>query len=141
MLLTPVKKVIGIEQDDTLHTIAMEKMQHCQTDLPLFFNDRLVHLVNHDFLTTDFNEATVIFISAVCFKQSTLIALANKLNQLPLLRAVYSLKPLTHFTKLSYQGARRIQCSWGAALCYCYLDKNSATAPKNRVASPPVAAR
>ena len=120
-LQSPVKKAIGIEIASPLHLLAQKKKQRLLTELPLFFEEgRNLQFIEGDFLTTAFQDATVAFISAVCFSQTTLIKLAAKLNQAPTLRAIFSLKPLTHLHSLPFKRVLRIHCSWGSALCYWY---------------------
>lgn len=120
-LLSTVKKAMGIEIDATLHQLAMQKYQLMRRELPRFFDEnRSIALKQADFLLSRYDEVSVAFISAVCFSQTTLIKLAKKLNHLPNLRCVFSLKPLTHLACLSFKRTIRVQCSWGAALCYVY---------------------
>jgi hypothetical protein len=120
-LLSSVKKLIGIEIQEPLHQYAMQLKNQLLQEVPLFFGEkRTIQLIHGNFLEQDVGDATVAFISAVCFSQATLIALAKQLNRLPYLRKVLSLKPLTHLTILPFEKAIRVQCSWGSALCYCY---------------------
>lgn len=120
-LQSTVKKAIGIEIAASLHQLAQAKHKRLLAELPLFFHpDRHIELIQGDFLKTSFADATVAFISAVCFSQTTLIKLADKLNHTPTLRAIFSLKPLTHLTSLPFKRTLRIHCSWGSALCYWY---------------------
>lgn len=120
-LLSNAKKIIGIEMHSALHQIAIQKKERILTELPYFFTDhRDIDLVEGDFLETSFNDATAAFISAVCFSQATLQRLAEKLDQLPALRSIFSLKPLTYLSTLHFHQTIRVQCSWGSALCYQY---------------------
>ena len=120
-LLSNAKEVIGIELEPELHTVALQKKEQIMRELPLFFHEhRTIELWNSNFLTTNVDNVTVAFISAVCFSQTTLRSLAIKLNKLPHLRGVFSLKPLTYLDTLRFKSTIRVQCSWGSALCYWY---------------------
>lgn len=120
-LQSEVKEAIGIEIVPELHHKAQFVAQLIEKELPAFYqNNRKLMFLEGDFLQLSFSRATVVLINATCFSQKMLTQLGKIIENTPTIHSVLTLRPLHTLTRLSFQKAIRIECSWDSALCYLY---------------------
>lgn len=116
-----VKEARGIELISELHQQALTAAEKVKRDIPnVFLGERKLDFTLGDFLNTSFDSATVVFICAPCFSQKTLFTLGKRINEIPSIHTVLSLRPLSSLYHLSFKEAVRVECSWDTALCYIY---------------------
>lgn len=120
-LNTEAKQVIGIEIIPELHQQSLFAATRVQAELPEFFaeNRKLTFLLG-DFFDFSFDTATIALISSPCFDQHMLHKLGNLINDTPSIHTVFSLRPITTLTRLTFKRTIRIEGSWDTALCYVY---------------------
>jgi len=116
-LQTPAKEVIGIEIIPHLHDQALQCAQHI--DPAYYSNQRRLTFILGDFLTIPFSQATVIWISSICFNQQLLFKLNTRFKTLQSLHTLFTLRPLPD-PPLPFRKTIRVECSWDSALCYVY---------------------
>jgi hypothetical protein len=116
-----VAEAIGIEILPNLHQQALLATEKIKIELPGFFVDnRKVNFILGSFFEESFSAATVILINAVCFSQDMLCSLGDKINLMPGVRLVASLRPIPTLKRLAFKKAIRIACSWDMVMCYLY---------------------
>ena len=115
------KEARGIEILPHLHQSAVAMVDLIRQQYPLFFDQgRILKYELGDFLQIPLGEPTVIFVNALCFGQKLLYTLGNIFNAIPTLRMVLAVRPLPSFTRLPFQEAFRLECSWDSARCCIY---------------------
>lgn len=118
---TPVKKVIGIEAADALFAQAIKVREQAEQDFPFFWdNDRTLSLRHENFLTADWQGATLVYTCSTCFTQSLLAEIGRKINQETCVQQVISLRPLPTLTRLPLKSVISVECSWDSSLGFHY---------------------
>lgn len=117
---TKAHKVIGIEAATRLHEQAQKIVAQVQQDAPYLWEEqREWNLLCDNFLTANWQGATVVYICSTCFTQSLLNAIGNKINTEPQVQKVLSLRPLPTL-QMPLQKVFSVECSWDSALCFFY---------------------
>lgn len=111
---TKVKEAHGIEINAELHAAAEHSKSLIKT------NGRLLNFICGDFLTLPFTNATIVLIASPCFSPSLLHVLGDRINQIPSIHTVLSLRPIATLKRLPFKKVIRVECSWDTALCYLY---------------------
>lgn len=119
-LESPVQKAIGIELHNKWHQQALLNRQMLQDRQPESFLQRHLEFIQADFQTADLSEATVALIASPCFTLSQLRCLGEKLDIVPALHTILTLKPLLNLTRFHFQKTIRLEGSWDTSLCYVY---------------------
>lgn len=120
-LQTEVKAAYGIELIEPLHHQATCALHKIQNELPDFFSSaRTLSFFNGDFLQHSFLDATIGLINSICFTPQLLEALGILLNEVPTLRTIASMRPLSVLNQFSFRKCFRLECSWDSTLCYVY---------------------
>lgn len=119
-LHTPVKKACGIECLSHLHALALEQVKQIDTQaLSPPWQNRELCFLQGSFFELDFSDASHVFINALCFGQSFLLKLVQKLHALPKLQFLISSRPLPEI-RLTCKKIIRLECSWDSTLFYIY---------------------
>jgi hypothetical protein len=79
-----------------------------------------LEFIQGSFLTHSFEDASVVLINSMCFTQSLLRALAEKIENTSSIHTVLTLRPLPKLNRLRFTHTQKVQCSWDSALCYIY---------------------
>ncbi|MBA3662434.1 MAG: hypothetical protein H0W64_11945 [Gammaproteobacteria bacterium] len=119
-MLTEVQNATGIEIVPECAAFARRMKNSLQECHPLLLQGRHLDFIEGDFFREPFNEATVIWINAICFTPMMLKHLSQMLNQMNSVRMVLTLRPLLNLSKLRFERTIMIEGSWDSALCYVY---------------------
>ena len=119
-LQTEITRVLGIEAAKSRNDVAIEACLKLKSQLPqLFAQKRELVFENGNFLNYDLLEVTIIYICSTCFTQELLLEIGKKINMLPNVTKVLTLKPIANLN-LPFCKAIEVECSWDSALCYWY---------------------
>jgi SAM-dependent methyltransferase len=120
-----VQQVIGIEMRTELSESACEALQMIKQEFPIFWEkDRKLQFLHGDFLKLNWEQATIAYCCATCFRPELLNAIGDKLNQETSVQQVLSLRPLPTLTRLPLKKVFTVECSWDSALCYYYSHRS-----------------
>lgn len=118
---TPVKKVLGIEASDPLFEQSHAVFEKLKTDFPFFWEDnRQLQLIHGNFLTTDWQDTSLVYTCSTCFTQNLLAEIGRKINQQESVQQAMSLRPLPTLTRLKLKNVFSVECSWDSSLCFHY---------------------
>ncbi len=118
-LTQTIKKVVGVEINPHLYQQSMTALDKVKNDFPDLFAHQSMEFHHQDFLTFNFQEATIALIASPCYTQSVLNQLGELINQSNL-KTVLTLKPIATLERLKFKKIHPLECSWDAALCYHY---------------------
>jgi len=114
------KKTVGVEVVQERHTMSIEALKRGQTFLP---SDTEVKFINGDFLSTDFSDADVIYITATAYSKKLLKDLQSRLTPLkPGARIIITDKQLDH-RQFSLVDKINLPMSYADADIYVYERK------------------
>lgn len=119
-LQTAIAKVLGIEAIAELVTQAKGVKQQLLTDLNYNNPEHILEFTQGNFLTTDWESATVLYCCSTCFTRECLDAIGDKINREVSVRQVFSLRPLPTLERLTLKQVFLVECSWDSALCFHY---------------------
>ncbi len=120
-----MQKVMAIEAASALHQQALAVKATVQKDFPDFWQDnRALDFYCDNFLTHDWDGATLVYSCSTCFTRELLDAIGEKINAQKQVQQVLSLRPLPTLTRLRLQQVFSVECSWDSALCFHYSLKN-----------------
>lgn len=120
---TDVKAVYGIELLSRLCKFSQQIEAKMKQDIPAFFEDnRLLHFIEGDFLTTPWPKATCVYIGSPCFGPEMFRRLAMRINEHDTITTVLSLRPLPYLNtkRFSFTKALRLEGTWDTTLCFAY---------------------
>ncbi len=117
---TNLKKVIGIEASVALCQQTQMVLATVKNDFPFYWeNGREISQMSGNFLTCDWQDATCVYTCSTCFTQELLVSIGNKINRMPQIQKVCSLRPLPTL-QLPLKKIFTVECSWDSALCFYY---------------------
>lgn len=120
-LTTNLRMVHGIEIRPALHTIATRALHTIRNEMPTWFkSSRMLSFTQADFLQFPLTTATILLLGSPCFDLFYLNEIAKIIDHSATIRYVLSLKPLPKISRLQFNKAIRIECSWDSTLCYLY---------------------
>ena len=112
-LQTNAKKIVGIEIVETRHNVANRTKNKLSSKFPSKFRNQRLEFLNMDINDTDMSEATLIYMCSTCYSEALLNGIVDKIDKLPNVRAIISLKQLPRApTKLPIISEVKIPCSW-----------------------------
>jgi SAM-dependent methyltransferase len=120
-----VHKSMGVELLPELYTSACEQKNKLQTKPGYTDKATTIHFILGDFLTTNYDEATLIFVNSSTLFGSTweqLCAVLNNLPQEPII--ITTSKPLISQVFVAKQ-TTKIQMSWGVVTAYIHYRKTN----------------
>lgn len=115
-----VQSVTGIEINSQRHLIATRIRQVIEQQLPRMFEQRTFTLLEGDFLQSDFEDITVVYICSTIFSYELLEAMGKKLNQMTSIKKIASFRKLPHLSHFKLVKKLLIHCSWERVGCYIY---------------------
>lgn len=113
----------GIEINSARHRIANQVNKLIQAQLPRMFDDREFALLEGDFLTSSFDNITIVYICSTIFSFELLEKIGLKLNEMPQLKKIASFRKLPHLSNFVCVKKILIHCSWERVGCYIYERK------------------
>lgn len=119
-LRSNIEKIIGIEATEPLYKQSIEKIEKAKHDLPFFWENRTLTLIDSNFLEQDWNVANIVYTCSTCFTQELLEKMGDKMNETPSIEHALSLRPISTLTRLKLKDVFSIECSWDSALCFWY---------------------
>lgn len=120
LLATPVKKMIGVEINAVRNDQAKRYLKYVKHDLPELFKEREVEFFFGDCLTTSLDSVTAVYTCSTAFSGELLEQLGTKLNFLPKLQTVISLRKLATMSQFYLDKILQVECSWDTSQCYVY---------------------
>lgn len=124
-LTTPASIVTGVEINNQRHLVATAITNIMHNDLPeLFAGDRKLRLLNEDFLQTNVNDVTVVYICSTVFSFALLQEISNKINNMPKVRMVISLRKLPNLQYFQLKKKIFLHGCWDYTAGYIYLHPN-----------------
>lgn len=126
-MTTPVFEAVGIEISPTRYA-ASEKALNRLKRLHLLPSSPNIHFINNNIGRVNLNKATVIFMCSTCYPDSFLEDLVSKLQKLPNLRLIASLKELPEINNFVLDGTVDVSTTWSVQTpVYIYINKQNAS--------------
>ncbi len=127
-LASNIASVSGIEINKERHSIAMKAMDKLKHKIPSAFNsDRNMKLILGNFLSDEFQnrleDITVIYICSSIFSFDLLEAMGRKINAMPNVQKIATLRKLPHLTNFEITKKTFLHTSWDRVSCYFYTRK------------------
>jgi len=121
-LTTDVSSVTGIEINTQRHFIACRVRKMMEQSLPEAFNHhKKLRLINDDFLKSNFNNITVVYVCSTVFSFELLSNIGNKVNSMPNVQTVISFRKLPGLNDFKLINKFFLQGSWDYTPCYLYI--------------------
>ncbi len=112
--------VTGIEINSARHAIAIQVSEVIQTQLPRMFEHREFSLVEGNFLESNFDRTTIVYICSTIFSYDLLEKIGLTLNTMPHIRKIASFRKLPFLSNFTCVKKMLIHCSWERVGCYIY---------------------
>lgn len=120
-LTTNAASITGIEINTQRYQIANGIKETLKQDLPELFNSkRTLTLIEGDFLQYDFNHITIIYICSTVFSLELLHALGKKINEMPNINTIISLRKIPNLDKFKLTKKIFLHGTWDKSACYIY---------------------
>lgn len=110
-LKTPIQKSYGIEAYLPRHNMAENVYNTMKQTYPQLFNNKQLKSIHNNILYHFIDDATIIFTDSLCFSEELINQLSKKLNNVPNLKYIFSLKKL-YLTNFNLQKTIQLKCSW-----------------------------
>ncbi len=126
---TPAGAVTGVEINQKRHEIAYNLKEHLTQKLnavlehPIQHTKRRLEFVLGDILETDFQDVTIAYVCATVFSYGLLERVGQKINNMPSVHTVVSLRKLPDLLKFRLKKKMFLQGSWDTTVCYIYERK------------------
>jgi len=120
-LTTAVSSVTGIEINTQRHSIACEVRKMMEKKLLEAFNNKKLCLINDDFLKSNFNNITVVYVCSTVFSFELLSNMGSKINSMPNVQKVVSFRKLPGLDDFKLTKKMFFQGSWDYTPCYLYI--------------------
>lgn len=118
-----IKKVLGIEALTELSEQAKNVVRRVRVDCPFFWEDsRDLRLVTGNFLTEDWEGASIVYACSTCFRTELLEAIGDRINVEMEIKQAFTLNPFPTLKRLTLKEVFTVECSWDTALCYHYTE-------------------
>ena len=113
---TPIKECYGIEAYKPRADIADKKYRLIKQEYKNFFNEttKLIN-IEDNFLTAKLHNPTIIFMDSLCFSEDTMKKISNKLNNLPTLKHIISIKKIQS-DRFELQTTLKLESSWSKGI-------------------------
>ena len=119
-LTTPVKKAVGIELSPTRHRHAMQVKNTLEKE-GLIDHERKLEFIQENITTIDFSDATLIYMCSVCYPDTLMKAITEKVAQLQPGVQIATLKRLPAHTSVQLKTFYRLSVNWHPnAVVYLY---------------------
>lgn len=125
-LTTTAASVTGIEINPKRHVIIETVQKTLRQQLPDLFNHhRTLNFILDDFLTLTIRDAypTIVYICSTVFASELLSAISDKINTLPSVKKIASLRKLPTLDNFILTKKIFIQGTWDNSPCYLYTRK------------------
>lgn len=122
-LMSEVKSVTGIEINHPRHVIANRIHEIIQDKLPRMFDHRQLTFVEGDFLQSDFDHVTVVYLCSTIFSYDLLENIGRKLNSMSNVKKIASFRKIPYLSNFNLLKKILIHCSWERVGCYVYERK------------------
>jgi SAM-dependent methyltransferase len=127
---TPVRTVTGIEINKNRHEIAtgfkeriLTQINPCLKKNKNNILERNLHFIHGDMLVTDFQDVTIAYVCATVFSYDLLTRVGQKINSMPSVKTVVSLRKLPDLLRFTLRKKMFLQGSWDTTVCYIYERK------------------
>jgi len=121
-LTNPIKKSVGIEMIGQRYRVAELALQQLQFD-KLLNPQREIKFIHNNIRNEDFSDATVIYMSSLCFPTDLMAELSQKFAKLKLGSRIISLVPLHPSKFLQFKKVEILEMSWISASRVYYYER------------------
>lgn len=124
-MVYPIKKSVGVELLPPLHQCAIKQNQSLASFSAYADKSQKIDFILGDFLESDLEEATLIFVNASTITMPTWKKLEDKLDKLSALQTIITTSKTLVSEHFIIRNTTQIQMSWGIVPAYIY-QKNEA---------------
>lgn len=119
-MVYPIRKSVGIEVLSPLHQTACQQKQRLQLNAHYAAAAEKIELRHADFLKTDLNDATLIFINATAFFSPLWEDLGARLQNIISLRTVITTSKPLNIPSFRIRIKTKVQMSWGIVTAFIH---------------------
>jgi SAM-dependent methyltransferase len=119
-LQTNACSVTGIEINAQRHSIACSALELAKKKYFADDKQREIKFINGDFLLQQFDQISIAYVCSTAFEPELIYAIGNKLNNMPKVHTVASLRKLPTLKGFRLNKIVYLHCSWDLAPCYIY---------------------